>query len=452
MRQYIGARYVPKFMGTYDPTQIYEALSVVDNGLGTSYISKVPTPAGTPLTDTDYWAIYGATSGAIINLQNQIGDLSSLTTTDKDNLTDAINEVDADLQTLTNRMNSVFNKKCIFISDSYGTYNPSWQSKVKEYLNIPNDSYYESAVSGAGFATGTTFESQLTTLASSMTPDVKNSITDIIVCGGFNDAGVNPQSNVSLAIQSFVTYAKSTFPNAEVHVGFIGWSFNAEFVSELVAKGGVNTYKQCRRFGANYITNSELVMHDKRLFVEESQGDTPLYLGYAYVHPNSEGAAAIANCIANYLNGYGYSGVSWDVYNFEITPNLSTGITLYTGDITFVMDKVNDVITVTKKSKGITAVQIASPVDISSGAIIELGTLPAGLVSGVDTTRSADKIRSIINCVMTAYDTNLGNIEVSGDLFIANNKLYANLANHSATSVSGISIHTASGTFPALVC
>lgn len=73
--QYIGSRYVPKFMGTYDATQAYEVLCVVDNGLGTSYISRVPTPAGTPLTDTNYWAVYGASSGAIINLQNQINEL-----------------------------------------------------------------------------------------------------------------------------------------------------------------------------------------------------------------------------------------------------------------------------------------------------------------------------------------------------------------------------------------
>lgn len=77
VREYIGARYVPKFMQTYDPTQSYEALCVVDNGQGTSYITKIPTPAGTPLTNTTYWTIYGATSGAIIDLQNQINALKT---------------------------------------------------------------------------------------------------------------------------------------------------------------------------------------------------------------------------------------------------------------------------------------------------------------------------------------------------------------------------------------
>ena len=79
MRQYIGARYMPKFMGTYDATTAYEALSVVDNGSGTTYISNKPTPAGTPLTDTDYWVMYGSSSGAIINLQNQIDTINNTT-------------------------------------------------------------------------------------------------------------------------------------------------------------------------------------------------------------------------------------------------------------------------------------------------------------------------------------------------------------------------------------
>ena len=77
MRQYIGARYMPKFMGTYDATTAYEALSVVDNGLGTSYISNKPVPAGTPLTDGDYWMIYGASSGAILDLQDRMTDVET---------------------------------------------------------------------------------------------------------------------------------------------------------------------------------------------------------------------------------------------------------------------------------------------------------------------------------------------------------------------------------------
>ena len=72
VRQYIGARYVPKFEGTHDPSRAYENLIVVDDGAGTSYISQKPVPIGTALTDTDYWAFYGSTNGAIVSLQNRV--------------------------------------------------------------------------------------------------------------------------------------------------------------------------------------------------------------------------------------------------------------------------------------------------------------------------------------------------------------------------------------------
>ena len=100
MHTYVGARYVPRFVGTYDPTQIYEALDVVDNGSGTSYISRKTTPAGTPLTDTEYWFVYGASSGAIIQLQNDmiqaqndIGDLQNDMTTAQNDITALQGEV-----------------------------------------------------------------------------------------------------------------------------------------------------------------------------------------------------------------------------------------------------------------------------------------------------------------------------------------------------------------------
>lgn len=76
VREYVGARYVPKFMGEYSPTTAYEALSVVDDGLGTSYTSKIPVPPGTPLTDTEYWALTGSLNGAILHLQDEIDDIN----------------------------------------------------------------------------------------------------------------------------------------------------------------------------------------------------------------------------------------------------------------------------------------------------------------------------------------------------------------------------------------
>lgn len=72
--KYVGARYMPKFdENLWDITTSYEALTVVDNGAGTTYVSNKPVPAGIPLTNTEYWAVYGASSGAILDLQTRMG-------------------------------------------------------------------------------------------------------------------------------------------------------------------------------------------------------------------------------------------------------------------------------------------------------------------------------------------------------------------------------------------
>lgn len=109
IRQYIGARYCPRFVGLYDNTQSYEALDVVDNGSGTSYIAKKPTPANTPLTDTDYWFLYGSTSGAILNLQQQIDDMKDGTVSGS--LQEQINDNSSDIQALTNDVTDLIGYK-----------------------------------------------------------------------------------------------------------------------------------------------------------------------------------------------------------------------------------------------------------------------------------------------------------------------------------------------------
>lgn len=58
--QYIGARYVPLFADPlqWDGNTAYEPLTIVYDG-GNSYTSRQYVPAGTPLTDTNFWALTG---------------------------------------------------------------------------------------------------------------------------------------------------------------------------------------------------------------------------------------------------------------------------------------------------------------------------------------------------------------------------------------------------------
>lgn len=59
-RQYIGARYVPKFADPieWDNLRSYEAMEIVTY-LGTSYTSKKPVPVGVELNNSEYWVVTG---------------------------------------------------------------------------------------------------------------------------------------------------------------------------------------------------------------------------------------------------------------------------------------------------------------------------------------------------------------------------------------------------------
>ena len=59
VREYIGARYVPLFMGEWDDTVTYEPLSIVEYQ-GNSYTSRQYVPTGIEITNDAYWAETGS--------------------------------------------------------------------------------------------------------------------------------------------------------------------------------------------------------------------------------------------------------------------------------------------------------------------------------------------------------------------------------------------------------
>lgn len=54
LKKFIGARYAPQFMGAWNQSTIYAALSVVYTG-NRSYVSRKTVPAGTAITNTEFW-------------------------------------------------------------------------------------------------------------------------------------------------------------------------------------------------------------------------------------------------------------------------------------------------------------------------------------------------------------------------------------------------------------
>ena len=272
IREYVGARYVPRFRGLYDATQIYDALDVVDNGSGTSYIAKKTVPAGTALTNTDYWFVYGASSGAIYDLQTRMG-------------------------VVENDIAEIKGDKYIFIGDSYalpsyfGTDN--WIDTMIDDLGIPSGDYYIAREGAIGFLNLQNPDENFLTKLQSIVMDAEDKlqVKHIIVCGGANDAA-GTINNIVGAMQAFISYAKTNYPNAMIHVGCIGRSGTASGDKNCLQVSAVAYEKGCR-YGAHYIKNSQYIFNNKNNY---RTGDT--------IHPTNSQCKEIGHALAaGYLTG-----------------------------------------------------------------------------------------------------------------------------------------------------
>jgi len=201
-REYVGARYVPRFTGLYDATQIYDALDVVDNGSGTSYIAKKTVPAGTPLTNTAYWFVYGASSGAILSLQNRM------------------DAVESNIAILDNNKSRA--RKAIYLGNSYangeGTEAGNGLYTKTKGLFADSRLYFNG---GVGFLTYPLHSITFTTLLTNAIADsgglAHDEVTDIIILSAWGDtAALLDGSTVNdfiTAMSSFVSLARTNFPN-----------------------------------------------------------------------------------------------------------------------------------------------------------------------------------------------------------------------------------------------
>lgn len=77
MREYIGARYVPKLANPFawDDSTVYEPLTIVGYN-GASYTSRTTVPAGTLPTNESYWALTGNYNGQVESLREEVSALS----------------------------------------------------------------------------------------------------------------------------------------------------------------------------------------------------------------------------------------------------------------------------------------------------------------------------------------------------------------------------------------
>lgn len=263
-RQYIGARYVPRFTGEYDATTVYEGLDVVDNGVGTSYIARKPVPAGTPLTNSEYWAVYGASSGAIVDLQDQINDIN-LEINDLPTIRTDI----GNLQTHDKKHRNI----AIYLGNSFinGVGSTSGEDGIFKKTKDMFNAAYKYADGGVGFLTYTGHTKTFYTLLQNAIADTSfdnSDVSDIIICSAIGDTcalkerGSAFSTDLSTAMQNLMSLINSEFP-ANVRVtlamveGRVRTSFTSSYVGDVPYKTpfNVNRYLSLysERYGYDYI-------------------------------------------------------------------------------------------------------------------------------------------------------------------------------------------------------
>ena len=112
---YVGHRYVPKIMGDWDNTQLYEPLSIVQYQ-GNSFTSRQYVPSGVEITNEDYWASTGNYNAQVEQYRQDVV-----------NLGNDINNFNDDIIEITNGQNN--NVKML---DSLGVY-------AVNFGVVPND-------------------------------------------------------------------------------------------------------------------------------------------------------------------------------------------------------------------------------------------------------------------------------------------------------------------------
>lgn len=238
MHQYIGARYVPYYYeNSLDPTSTewepnvnYEALTVVTLPNLHSYISKkrVPDTVGSPALNPEYWLDTGSDNAYIAQLQQDLGDVATLNTTDKTSAVNAINEVLSDVGDLTSLLttdkdsavnainevysivdkldeNSLYGKQIAVYADSYGNIaNPFAVKWINALSNFSGKAVHNVSASGAKM--------------SAIVSNFDNYVADVyIIVGGINDwlQGTSLQT-FRTNISSMCTAIRNANPNAQI--------------------------------------------------------------------------------------------------------------------------------------------------------------------------------------------------------------------------------------------
>lgn len=293
MRQYIGARYVPKFADPilHDSTRSYEALEMVQNAIGDSFTSKKPVPIGVALTNSEYWVQTGNFNSQLSLLQSEVATIPH-------------------------------KKKVLVLGDSYAQGIGSSKTMgewIEDLTGWDCDTYYEG---GCGYLReSANLKKMIDVVGYAIAGETEPlQVTDVVLAASvYNDSGLSSdpsftKANFATQLTNCVNALRSVFTNAKITV-IPGLWVTSQVNSTLV---NIATWlaDTARVLGCGYDPDS---LNWLQIFIGVASSDN--------VHPNSSGYEIISSHIASVIEGTRPSLI--DTYD-EIATNTNDAINVKT--------------------------------------------------------------------------------------------------------------------------
>lgn len=256
-----------KYAGAFDITKQYPVWSVVtDNNLG--YIAIQNVPAGIPLTNSDYWVEVSDFTPQLANLGNRVSTLEG-----------KVSNLEHDVNILNGIVKSWSGRKVLWVGDSYGNGWDGNTTVTDPYTVASNElgcQFVNISHGATRFGDSSTdpqylYQTYITDYVNNHSD--MNTFTDVIIIGGARDIINNPTADLYDRIGSVISYVKSHFTHAKVHIGMVarlidtGYSnctmTNVYRIRDQYFRGAVG-------HGAEYIHGSELINHDYTLLASDS--------------------------------------------------------------------------------------------------------------------------------------------------------------------------------------
>lgn len=216
--------------------------------------------------------------------------------------TDALANLPERVSNLEGQSSLQVNRRMIWLYDSIGVgvfspaYVTGFPTLIQQWGGFTlNENFFLAGASGTGFnpPDGSLKWENILSQYELPSSIAKSAITDIYVVGGDNDVtnlNVDDPSPLNTAIQSFMNYVKTNFPNAKVHVACIAYRLTGDNYKSAALN---NVYSQCGRYGADFIENANFILHDTTFFGDDG------------IHVNQNGQNLLANYLLSVINGGG---------------------------------------------------------------------------------------------------------------------------------------------------